>query len=154
VEAISNCDIMQVTVFPRVEWKFGPGQHTFLYLPGLGKFWENHPFSIADWKGKGQTLPTISSYPSVSDSIEVREETKAAGVVAVATDSDSQSNSTAREQQARTPSQSQVADRPCIQFLIRAHSGMTSTLQRRLLSSPDRSSMEMSIYTEGPYAGH
>jgi len=46
VEAIPGCDIMQVTFFPRV-WEFGPGQHSFLYLPRLGKFWGNHPFSIA-----------------------------------------------------------------------------------------------------------
>ncbi|KAH7027176.1 ferric reductase like transmembrane component-domain-containing protein [Microdochium trichocladiopsis] len=82
VQAVPGCDaIMQVTVFPRVAWGFGPAQHSFLYLPRLGwfKFWESHPFSVAG--------------------------------------------------------------------------GITSALQRRLQSSPS-GTLELSVYTEGPYAGH
>ena len=52
------------------------------------------------------------------------------------------------------PHQKESQDRASIQFLIRAHAGMTSTLQRRLLASPGRNSMRISVYTEGPYAGH
>jgi hypothetical protein len=141
VEALPDCDIMQVSVFPRVAWGFGPGQHTFLYVPGLGKFWESHPFSIASWKKQGQSLSTTATSATISGNT-VTDETKDSGVVSEVTKSSSLS------------AQTQTQDRPCIQFLIRAHSGMTSALHRRLISSPSRSSMEMSIYTEGPYAGH
>lgn len=154
VEALPDCDIMQISVFPRVTWEFGPGQHTFLYLPGLGKFWESHPFSIAGWKGPGQSPPTTSTSPSLSDSVVKGEKEKDSGVVSLATDLDSPSNSTAGTRQATPLRQTPNQHRASIHFLIRAHSGMTSSLQRRLFSSPSRSSMELSVYTEGPYAGH
>lgn len=154
VEALPDCDIMQVSVFPRVVWGFGPGQHSFLYLPELGKFWESHPFSIAGWKRQGQSPPTASTSASLFDSTSNGEKEKISGVVSLATDLDSQTNSTAVKRQATLTRQTQIQDRASIQFLIRAHSGMTSTLQRRLLSSPSRSSMEISVYIEGPYAGH
>lgn len=154
VEALPDCDIMQVSVFPRVAWGFGPGQHSFLYLPELGKFWESHPFSIAGWKRQGQSPPTASASASLSDSTAIGDERKDSGVVSIAIDLDSQPNSTTRKRQATIPRQTQIQDRACIQFLIRSHSGMTSTLQRRLLSLPSRSSIEISAYTEGPYGGH
>jgi hypothetical protein len=154
VEALPDCDIMQVSVFPRVSWQFGPGQHSFLYLPGLGKFWESHPFSIAGWKGPGQSPPTASTSSSLSDSMARGEKVKDSGVVSLTTDLDSPPNPTAGKQRATLPGQTPNQHRASIQFLIRAHSGMTSSLQRRLFSSPSRSSMELSVYTEGPYAGH
>ena len=154
VEALPDCDIMQVTVFPRVGWGFGPGQHSFLYLPELGKFWESHPFSIAGWKRQAQSPPTASTSAFLSDRTAKGEKAKDSDVVSLATDLDSQPKSTARKRQATLPRQTQIQDRASIQFLIRAHSGMTSTLQRRLFSSPSRSRMEISVYTEGPYAGH
>lgn len=155
VEALPDCDIVQVTVFPRVAWNFGPGQHSFLYLPSLGyKFWESHPFSIAGWKKQGHSSPTTSTSDSLSDGAANGEKAKATGVVSSATEMGAQLKSTAGEQPGTLLHQTQFQDRPSIQFLIRAHSGMTSALHRRLLSSPSRSSMEISIYTEGPYAGH
>ncbi|RDW85357.1 hypothetical protein BP5796_03682 [Coleophoma crateriformis] len=153
VEALPDCDIMQVSVFLPVAWEFGPGQHTFLYVPGLGKFWENHPFSIAGWKNKGQSSSNASTSASLSDSTVKEEKVKDSGAVSLATDLGSQSNLT-RSRQAAQSQQIHVQDRTSIQFLIRVHSGMTSTLQRRLFSSPSSSSMELSVYTEGPYAGH
>lgn len=149
IEAIPDCDIMQVTVFPRATWDFGPGQHSFLYLAGLGKFWESHPFSIAGWKGqppstKFSTSSPLSTPIARSDSATKVEEVKDSGVVSLG----SQPNSTT------TLPQTQNQDRPYIRFLIRAHSGMTSTLQRRVLSSPSSSSLETTVYTEDPYAGH
>jgi predicted ferric reductase len=149
VEVIPGCDIMQVTVFPRAGWDFGPGQHSFIYLAGLGKFWESHPFSIAGWKG--QSSPTTASTSSPfsspigrSDSATREEEAKDSGVISLG----SQPNSTT------TLPETQDQGKAYIRFLIRAHSGMTSTLQRRLLSSPSHASLETSVYTEGPYAGH
>lgn len=153
VEALPECDMIQVSVFPRVTWGFGPGQHSFLYLPELGRFWESHPFSIAGWKRQGQSLPTASTSASLSDSTVEREKVKDSGVLSLATEFDSQQYSTVKGR-ATLPCQTKTQDRASVQFLIRAHSGMTSNLQRRLLSSPSRSSMEISVYTEGPYAGH
>lgn len=135
VEAIPDSDIMQVTVFPRATWGFGPGQHSFLYLGGLGKFWESHPFSVAAWNPVGpgqQPLPTAAAPISAPPSNSGDEK----GVTLV-------------------HSQREVQEPPSIRFLIRAHSGMTSSLRRRLLASPSASAaVKLSVYTEGPYAGH
>lgn len=130
VESIPNSNIIQITVFPRVGWSFGPGQHCFLYFPGLEKLWENHPFSVAGWRRKGQTLPVVSARPSTNES-DVKET--------------SQVKTVAHEPE--------VQDCVAVRFLVRVHSGATAELQRRLTScSPGI--MEMSVYTEGPYAGH
>lgn len=130
VEAIPNSNIIQITVFPRVGWNFGPGQHCFLYFPGLEKLWENHPFSVAGWRRKGQTLPVVSARPSTTGS-DVKETSKVQTV-------------------AQEP---EVQDCVAVRFLVRVHSGATAELRRRLTScSPGI--MEMSVYTEGPYAGH
>lgn len=130
VEAIPNSNIIQITVFPRVGWNFGPGQHCFLYFPGLEKLWENHPFSVAGWRRKGQTLPVVSARPSTTGS-DVKETSKVQTV-------------------AQEP---EIQGCVAVRFLVRVHSGATAELQRRLTScSPGI--MEMSVYTEGPYAGH
>ncbi|KAI3390834.1 hypothetical protein diail_8552 [Diaporthe ilicicola] len=130
VETIPNSNMIQITIFPRVGWNFGPGQHCFLYFPGLEKVWENHPFSVAGWRRKGQALPIASTRPSSK-----------------ATDSKQTSNVTT------VPQEPEVQDCVAVRFLVRVHSGATGELQRRLTScSPGI--MEMSVYTEGPYAGH
>ncbi|KAI9647605.1 hypothetical protein NHQ30_003990 [Ciborinia camelliae] len=152
VEAIPNCDIMQVSVFPRVAWEFGPGQHTFLYLPELGKFWESHPFSIVGWRKQGHSQFTVS--PNVSFPDIVAEEKGRNETISIARDSGSHTNPTAREQRITSQHQTQAQNRTSVQFLIRPHSGMTSALHRRLLSSRFSTSMETPIYIEGPYGGH
>lgn len=131
---------MQVTAFPRVSWAFGPGQHRFVYLPGLGKIWESHPFSIAAWNKPGST-PTGSTSGALSNHT-AREDGGKSGVVSSATDLDSQPNSAARKQEVAISQHVQGQDRLSIQVLIRVHSGMTSALEYRLLSSPSRSRME------------
>lgn len=131
VESIPNSDIIQITVFPRVGWSFGPGQHCFLYFPGLEKVWENHPFSVAGWRRKGQTLPVVSARRSVNES-------------------DSKDNSDVTTVPQNEP---EVQDCVAVRFLVRVHSGATRELQKRL-SSCSPGIMEMSVYTEGPYAGH
>jgi predicted ferric reductase len=130
VEAIPNSNIIQITIFPRVGWNFGPGQHCFIYFPGLEKVWENHPFSVAGWRRKGQTLPVVSARPSINES-----------------DSKETSDVTT------VPQEPEVQDCVAVRFLVRVHSGATRELQRRL-SSCSPGIMEMSAYTEGPYAGH
>ncbi|KAK4234075.1 fcd1ed96-f99e-4d28-9e70-49d2afc1fed5 [Achaetomium macrosporum] len=142
VETVPDCDgIMCVTVFPRVAWGFGPAQHTFLYLPGLqGKFWESHPFSVAGWSVPGIASPPADCAPAttfnLSDSNEKVVNVESARVVSSAT----------AVGPVHTPAS--------IRFLIRAHTGVSSTIRRQLLSSPSQSPLELSVYTEGPYAGH
>ena len=68
VKAIPDCDIVHIIVFPRIAWRFGPGQHTFLNFSGLTKFWESHPFSIAGWTRREQSLPNVSTSASRSSS--------------------------------------------------------------------------------------
>ncbi|PQE27606.1 ferric reductase like transmembrane component protein [Rutstroemia sp. NJR-2017a BBW] len=159
VEALPGCDVLQVTVFPRI-WSFGPGQHSFLYLPdsslylpGLGaKFWENHPFSVAGWKRQGDSSIVASSPASLSDCTGKGEKSKDPNVISVAVDLE-QSPLPAARQPPITAHQTQIQDYTSIQFLIRVHSGITATLQRRVLASPSRC-VEVAMYTEGPYAGH
>ncbi|KAK2609498.1 hypothetical protein N8I77_002995 [Diaporthe amygdali] len=130
VEAIPNSNIIQITVFPRVGWNFGPGQHCFLYFPGLEKVWENHPFSVAAWRRKGQPLPVVATRPNSKEG-DVKETSNVTTV----------------------PQEPEVQECVAVRFLVRVHSGATAELQRRLTScSPGI--MEMSVYTEGPYAGH
>ncbi|CAD0088056.1 unnamed protein product [Aureobasidium vineae] len=49
VKQIPHTDILQMTIYPKKAWNVKPGQHSFLYIPLLGKPWENHPFTIASW---------------------------------------------------------------------------------------------------------
>ena len=39
-------EAMRITVYAARPWKVQPGQHIFLYLPGIS-LWQSHPFSIA-----------------------------------------------------------------------------------------------------------
>ncbi|KAF6833117.1 ferric-chelate reductase [Colletotrichum musicola] len=133
VEAIPNSKVMQLTVYPDVAWEFGPGQHTFLYIPGMGKFWENHPFSIAGWKGGKRTATSVFDEDTRPGSKDANKEYSAVTVV----------RSTAAEDE----------ERASIIFLIQAHGGATERLRRRLVWSPSPS-VELPVYTEGPYAGH
>ncbi|KAK8045555.1 hypothetical protein PG993_005579 [Apiospora rasikravindrae] len=140
VEAIPNCNILQITVFPRTTVGFGPGQHSFLYFPGPGKFWESHPFSIAGWKSGSSMIPASSSPESVTNG---KEEAGAAAVGKVKRVPNVSTN----------PRETSVAKHPSISFLTRVHAGATASLQRRVLSS-SAPRLEMAVFNEGPYAGH
>ncbi|KAB5513505.1 hypothetical protein GE09DRAFT_1162107 [Coniochaeta sp. 2T2.1] len=151
VEAIPDTDVLQITVFPRTTSGFGPGQHTFLYIVGLGKFWENHPFSVAGWTD-GKDTPT-GPYPStssplsqsVSKSNTGEPEKHTSDIVTIPRDTSPRSHS--------------HGGPASLRFLVRVHSGATATLQRRL-SSPSLARfggsprMEIALYNEGPYGGH
>ncbi|KAH6643451.1 ferric reductase like transmembrane component-domain-containing protein [Truncatella angustata] len=134
VQAIPDSGIMQITVFPRTLRGFGPGQHSFLYFLGVGKAWESHPFSVASWKQEGQALPAAHSSVSGSknDDETIYETTT----------------------QAMALNETETRCRASIRFLVRAHSGTTASLRRRLLASSPQHSIEVSVYNEGPYAGH
>ncbi|KAI1319637.1 ferric reductase like transmembrane component [Xylariaceae sp. FL0255] len=139
VEAVPGCDVFQVTVHPRVGWKFGPGQHSFLYMPdiGAGKFWENHPFSIARWSAQGPSL-ALRSKPISAAVIENEEKIDGTATTLAVT----------------TNAALASYDGPSIQFMIRGHTGMTSALRKHMSLYSYGESMELSILNEGPYAGH
>ncbi|OIW24571.1 hypothetical protein CONLIGDRAFT_636726 [Coniochaeta ligniaria NRRL 30616] len=143
VEAIPDTNVLQITVFPRTISSFGPGQHSFLYFVGLGRFWESHPFSVAGWTGGASapaTIPSLSS-PVSSNSDEQEKQISSVATTPHGTNPRPHSNS----------------GRPSLRFLTRVHSGATATLQQRLYSSSSpvgSPRMEISVYNEGPYAGH
>ncbi|KAI1751893.1 ferric reductase like transmembrane component [Xylaria castorea] len=141
VEDIPGCDIVQVTVFPRVSWGFGPGQHSFLYIPwvGAGKFWESHPFSIARWTHQESSSVTASETFGLSDSSEQDIKLDASSVQV-----SPRANSVV----------SQPQNRASIQFLLRGHAGMTAALRKHMSLYSYGSSMGVAVYNEGPYAGH
>lgn len=147
LQGIPNCDIMKVTLYPRVALGFGPGQHSFLYFSRLGRFWESHPFSVVGWNKPGYSQAADPAPESISNSTDKRQHVTEDMVIISPTDLDSQSAP------ATSPTKlirlTQKQDRqPSIQFLIRTHSGLTSSLRHQLLSSPSISSIEMSIYSE------
>ncbi|KAJ8132070.1 hypothetical protein O1611_g1554 [Lasiodiplodia mahajangana] len=154
VEAVPGCTILRITVFPRVIRGIGPGQHTFLYFPGLGRFWESHPFSIAAWEKHRTTLQSASPSLSASKGNEAYLTAKEFAALPPATDSTLHVKSISTPHQEAVPHESQKYDDVSFQLLIRAHSGMTGTLQRYLSSHPVGSKVEISLYTEGYYAGH
>jgi 20S proteasome alpha/beta subunit len=156
VEAIPGCDVFQVTVFPRVPWGFGPGQHSFLYIPwvGAGKFWESHPFSIAKWAHPSLSSVTASETVCLSDSDEKNVKLDASCVqVSSKTSNSLPSGSFADAQQANRLAR-QRQTRASIQFLMRGHSGMTAALRTHMSLYSYGSSMDVAVYNEGPYAGH
>ncbi|KAI1171228.1 ferric reductase like transmembrane component-domain-containing protein [Nemania sp. FL0916] len=152
VEEVPGCNILHVTVFPRVTSGIGAGQHTFLYFPGFGKFWESHPFSIAAWNtGRTSSQANTKSLSSSRRSGGVYTTTKDADAVSPVTESKYQIKSTA---EVVAPEAHKHNDNVSFQLLIRAHSGMTAKLHRFLATHPERPRVEISLYTEGCYAGH
>ncbi|KAI0548360.1 ferric reductase like transmembrane component [Xylaria curta] len=142
VEEIPGCDIVQVTVFPRVSWGFGPGQHSFLYIPwiGAGKFWESHPFSIAKWTHGESSSVTASETHSLSD---------------VSSEQDMKMEDPSVQVSSRTGAlASRNQNRASIQFLLRGHAGMTADLRKHMSLYSYGPSMDVAVYNEGPYAGH
>ncbi|KAI1118401.1 ferric reductase like transmembrane component [Nemania sp. NC0429] len=148
VEAIPGCDIFQITVFPRTSWGFGPGQHTFLYIPwiGAGKFWESHPFSIAKWTNQESPSTTVSETADISDTDSNQDNIKSDEVSVQV--SSQKSNILTRSSSVTTQK------RASIQLLVRGHTGMTAALRRHMSLYSYGSSLGIPVYNEGPYAGH
>ena len=47
-------EAVRVTLDIARPWKFGPGQHLYLYMPSIG-LWTSHPFTIA-WSEETENL--------------------------------------------------------------------------------------------------
>lgn len=158
VKAIPGCDIFQITVFPRTSWGFGPGQHTFLYIPwiGAGKFWESHPFSIAKWTNQELSSNVVSETTDLSDTDSNQENDKSDGISVQVSSQKSNllTRGSSTTTQMTTGLVSPTRKRASIQFLVRGHTGMTAALRKHMSLYSYGSSLGVSVYNEGPYAGH
>jgi hypothetical protein len=134
VKQIPHTEIVQMTITLKRAWNVKPGQHSFLYIPLLGKPWENHPFTIASWTSS----ESIRNTPAIAD----RSAGKEAEVHGFEIDS---SSSSQHSQEPRQPDQ--------LICLMRARKGMTASLLSKLQRS-GASSLPISILTEGLYGGH
>lgn len=134
VKQVPHTDIIQMTITLKKAWNIKPGQHSFLYIPLLGKPWENHPFTIASWTSPESSRAT----PAIAD----RSVGKEAHVHGLELDS---SSSSQHSDESRQPQQ--------LVCLIRARKGMTASLLSKLQRS-EASSLPISILTEGLYGGH
>ena len=201
VAAVPGSDsLVHVTVYPRT-WRYGPGQHTFLYFPSLGwgKGWESHPFSVARWSdgtedmeqqqeqqqetGSVLTPAALDKEKSVSgvsgmgtastsgsDGGAVDEachahDAAAAAAAAAAASADSahdEKNAPVVHQHAQHAQHAHhhhhhhnqpSGPRQSIEFLVRAHSGMTAWLRDYAALGRGRA-IDLPLWTEGPYAGH
>jgi predicted ferric reductase len=131
VEAIPGTDnIVSLKLYPSRTWRAGPGQHSFLYFPGLGRFWENHPFTIAGWGVDGPSHGTISETSSTS---EQQHSEKGPVVSARAV--------------GRQPL---YLDSFYVRFIFRAHTGTTAKLYNGLAGGPQAPT----VLSEGAYGGH
>jgi predicted ferric reductase len=134
IKRVPHTDIIQMTITLKRAWNVKPGQHSFLYIPLLGKPWENHPFTIASW-----SLPESSrNTPAIRDSPAGKE----AEVHGLEIDSSSCSQ---HSHETLQPNQ--------LVCLMRARKGMTASLLSKLRRS-EASSLPISILTEGLYGGH
>ncbi|KAI4724312.1 hypothetical protein E4T49_07962 [Aureobasidium sp. EXF-10728] len=134
VKQIPHTDILQMTIHPRKAWKVKPGQHSFFYIPLLGKPWENHPFTIASWScpEPSRNTPVIANASA----------SKEAEVQSVEIDSSSASQHSRNSQHPQS-----------LVCLMRARKGITASLLQKLQRS-GASSLPISILTEGLYGGH
>ncbi|TIA54953.1 hypothetical protein D6C77_07538 [Aureobasidium pullulans] len=134
VKRVPHTDILEMIIFPKKAWNVRPGQHSFVYIPMLGKPWENHPFTIATWGTPESSRNTQTTSPA-SDHKEAQVHD---------TEIDSSSASQISHE-ARHPDQ--------MVCLMRARKGMTAALLEKLKKS-GASSLPISIMTEGLYGGH
>lgn len=134
VKQIPHTDILQMTIHLKKAWNVRPGQHSFLYIPLLGKPWENHPFTIASWSRSEPSRNTSTAIDAdIAKELRVHD-------LEVDGSPDSQHNQDLHHS-------IQVV------CLMRARKGMTASLLQKLRRS-GASSLPMSILTEGLYGGH
>lgn len=135
IKQIPHTDVLQMTMYPKKAWTVGPGQHSFLYIPLLGKPWENHPFTIASWSfpEPARNAPLMAAEAVVFKEAEMHN---------VEIDESSESRHSG-----------ELHHRDQVVCLMRARKGMTASLLEKLRRS-GASSLPISILTEGLYGGH
>jgi predicted ferric reductase len=134
VKQIPHTDVIQMTITLKRAWNVKPGQHSFFYIPLLGKPWENHPFTIASW-----TLPESSHNKPAITKTPCGKEAEVHGLEI------NSSSSSQHSRESHQPNQ--------LICLMRARKGMTASLLSKLQRS-GASSLPISILTEGLYGGH
>ena len=156
VEAIPGVDnIISLKLYPSRAFKAAPGQHTFVYFPSLGRFWENHPFTIASWgvDRVEDSEKVVSERASLSSKQQSKEARVTTGEEITSENSSMTGKGPNKEIRITTKSISSTQPLYLEQFyvkcLFRVHSGTTTKLQRRLINNP-----ASTILCEGPYGGH
>lgn len=130
LESIPGVDnIVSLKLYPSRHFNAAPGQHTFVYFPLLGRFWENHPFTIAGW-GVDRAYENHSSSERSS--------------------TDGKATESAIRVTTKPLSQGPLyVDQFYVRCLFRAHSGSTAKLCRSLAQNPTPT-----VLCEGAYGGH
>ncbi|KAL2066035.1 hypothetical protein VTL71DRAFT_2106 [Oculimacula yallundae] len=150
-ELMPGGTFMKVTVYPSRSWAFKPGQHVFLYFPSTGRFWENHPFSIAGWD-RGSTISSaIQSTEQQEPGVESHKDGETR-ISTVPLDSDPTPSIPSSDTQPTRPHHHATLDRPSVTFLIRPERGLTSSVHRDL-SLTASGLTYLPVTLEGPY-GH
>jgi predicted ferric reductase len=139
-ETIAGTNILVLTVSPGKSWTGGPGQHTFLYFPGMKRFWENHPFTIMDWSSSSNSAKIVNTDSETNSAAPSTHEAQGKEVL-----------QTTQSVAGSSSSNSSANDRIYIRCMLRAHRGATNTLRDSLLGASGVATIP--ALTEGPY-GH
>ncbi|KAL2433960.1 Ferric/cupric reductase transmembrane component B [Exophiala dermatitidis] len=166
IHRLPNTDIVQLTLFPGRHWQIAirPGMHTFLYFPASGKFWESHPFTIADWgflKGAGGSVEEPHHSERVSSEMDVAERDvhhgKTTQIITTATFADRTITNWEGAKDSLEKEDKYDTGTFYLRFLLRVRQGTTKSLLHLDDPAPQHGSSRTSglvILTEGPYAGH
>jgi predicted ferric reductase len=133
--------LISLKVYPCRSWTVQPGEHTFLYFPGIGRMWESHPFSITNWTENGNQISHAAKESATQLSATDIEKEPTAVVQPLGETSPQGKRQHGLNNQ-----------RPYIEFLIRPAKGATKTLHDYLSRFP-RTPQPIDVITEGPY-GH
>lgn len=143
-ELLPGGELIKLTVYPRRAWIFAPGQHTFLYFPGIGRMWESHPFSISGWTSPDDRIEPAVGGAKRPDSLEKGSEPEITATAVSSSHSSTHSHS--------QPQRIFGAFRPGVTFIIRPEKGATRALHK-YLASHSSGPQQIDVLTEGPY-GH
>jgi len=132
----SASDVIRLKVRPSTRFMVGPGVHYYIYTPTLSfKFWENHPFTLANWTNDVHDSSAIPQSPTSHASDQIVAEKNTARISTTSHDSDSTAGDGSQE----------------LLFMMRPYKGMTKDLKNKILKSPSGTSTDVSIFIEGPY---
>jgi predicted ferric reductase len=166
-ELLPGGKFVQITVFPKVEWKVQPGQHIFIYMTQLGKVWENHPFTIANYglgafdRSRQDVSATISEptpiqKPALTDPEHDVEKSIVSNVITCSSSPASESSSSLEPSDPKAKD-SDLPNRFYIRFLCRVHAGMTASLRARVANPATNDTKDTTlrkVLLEGPYGSH
>ena len=144
---VQGTNVVSLTIYPGRAWRGRLGEHTFLYFPSLGRAWENHPFTIADWATTSSTERPLASagtsteqqsQSSDADSKEFQVHDQEKGPIQV-------------RNSEKTLNEATEERRFSSRCYFRVHAGTTARFYHKLaadIGSP------IPVLTEGPYGSH